>query len=833
MKLNALWRHSNKLFKHSFALFTLSSLSFAAFAVPLDKSKIQFIGPLAENMQLKPFQTAQSDTIISNLLPQLQLPVANFSVFDKKHSWQPFNKINALTLGGLQALKFNIETTRFSQGTLTLKGIEQGQLFINGELQKADNSSYKLALNNGSHTAIIVAQQVANWHDVILDFAPKTPSDNITLSTSQTKRLSAKQLFDAPTISGLSLAPNSEHYITTTRRFNDKTLNQANNVTELKNTDNQTLYRFEAEQPSNLIWSPDNRFLVYLLNGELKQLNRKNLSIKTLSTRLEGASGFTFYNEHSVIFSWSNPASDKGNDKLTKHYKGLQDRWSYARSVSQVYMLDTQSGLIKTLSQGPLSHSFEDFNNKRGKLLMSRPVVAMQASTHPETELVELDLKSNKLTSLGKFKTFNQAKYANKDVYVVAGPDFKNGAGRALPKEMLANNYDGQLYLLTDGGKNVKALSKQFDPAIGRLSVLNNGDALLKVTEHDTQPLYLFDLSKQRFKKLNTGLDIVEQFSYSNERNIEILLSGTTASSPQQLKRFNISKNTAKIVWDSKPLSYANTQIPTLEEFNFTNKNGVEISGRVYIPNNLDKTKKHPALVYYYGGTSPVTRGFTGRYPFNLWAANGYVVYVIQPTGATGFGQKFSAQHVNAWGNYTSDDIIAGTQAFLNKYNYVDSKKVGNLGASYGGFMTMHLATKTDLFSASISHAGISNLTSYWGEGWWGYLYSGEASKNSFPWNNPELYSKHSPVFNADKVTTPMLLIHGDSDTNVPVGESLTMYTALKLLNKDVELIEYKGANHQIIARDKRFDWWNTMLAYFDKKLKNEPQWWDYLYPND
>ncbi|MCR2531454.1 hypothetical protein NSP46_25575, partial [Salmonella enterica] len=88
--------------------------------------------------------------------------------------------------------------TRFSQGTLTLKGIEQGQLFINGELQKADNSSYKLALNNGSHTAIIVAQQVANWHDVILDFAPKTPSDNITLNTSQTKRLSAKQLFDAP-----------------------------------------------------------------------------------------------------------------------------------------------------------------------------------------------------------------------------------------------------------------------------------------------------------------------------------------------------------------------------------------------------------------------------------------------------------------------------------------------------------------------------------------------------------------------------------------------------------------------------------------------------------
>ncbi len=831
MKFSSPWYKQNKLLKQAASIITLGSLSFTVNAAALDKSKIQFIGPLAEDMQLKPFQTPHGNAIVNNLLPQLQANSASLSVFGKKQSWQPFNKINALTLGGLQALKFNIETTRFSQGTLTLKGLEQGQLFINGELQKGDKSSYKLALTNGSHTAILVAQQVANWNEVSLDFVPKTDIDKITLSTSQQKRLSAKQLFDAPTISSLTIAPNAKQYITVTRTYSDKTANQATTITELKNDNNETLYRFESGQPSNIIWSPDNQYLVYLLNGELKQLNRNNFSIKTLAEDLEGASNFTFYNTNSIVFSWSKSADE--NHSLTKHYKGLQDRWSYARTKSHVYMLDTKSSLIKALSQGPISYSLEDINSNRGKVLMSHSVMAMQASTHPETELVELDIKSNKLSSLGKFKTFNQAKYANKDVYVVAGPDFKNGAGRALPKNMLANNYDGQLYLLTDNGKNVKALSKQFNPAIGQLHVLDNGDALIKVTEQDTQPLYLFDLSKQRFKKLNTGLDIVEQFSYSHDRNTEVLLSGTTASSPQQLKRLNISKNKSELVWDSKPLAYTNTQIPSLEEFNFTNKDGVEITGRVYIPSNLDKSKKHPALVYYYGGTSPVTRGFTGRYPFNLWAANGYVVYVVQPTGATGFGQKFSAQHVNAWGDYTANDIIEGTHAFLNKYPYVDSNKVGNLGASYGGFMTMLLATKTDMFSASIAHAGISNLTSYWGEGWWGYLYSGEASKNSFPWNNTKLYSDHSPVFHADKVTTPMLLLHGDSDTNVPVGESLTMYTALKLLNKDVELIEYKGANHQIFARDKRFDWWNTMLAYFDKKLKDEPQWWDSMYSKD
>ena len=828
MRISSPWTTKNKLLKQAATFFALGSLSLTAIAAPLDKSNIEFIGPLGENMQVKPFQTPHGQVIINNLLEQLQRNTQSVSVFGKKHSWQPFNKVNALTLGGLQALKFNIETTRYSQGTLTIKGIENAQLFIDAKLQKGDNHTYSLSLTNGSHSVIVVAQQVANWNNVSLDFEPKADTDNITINTSTTKRLSAEQLFDAPTISGLSLAPDAKQYVTSTRSYSNKTANQANVVTELKNSQNQTLYRFEGQQPSNMVWSPNNQFLVYMLGSELKQLNRKNFSIKTLARELEGASNFNFYDNNSLIFSWSK--TPEGNNSLTKHYKGLQDRWSYARNVSQLYMLDTNSGLTKALSQGPISHSFEDANTNRGKVLMSRQVMVMQATTHPETELVELDLQSNKITSFGKFKTFNHAKYANKDVYVVAGPDFKNGAGRALPKGMLANNYDGQLYLLSDNGKNVKALSKQFDPAIGELHVLDNGDALIKVTEQDTQPLYLYDLSKQRFKKLNTGLDIVEQFSYSHERNPQVLLSGTTASTPQQLKRLNISKNKTDLIWDSKPLAYANTQIPTLEEFNFTNKDGVEITGRVYIPTNLDKTKKHPALVYYYGGTSPVTRGFTGRYPFNLWAANGYVVYVLQPTGATGFGQTFSAQHVNAWGDYTASDIMQGTHAFLKKYDFVDSKKVGNLGASYGGFMTMLLATKTDMFSASIAHAGISNLTSYWGEGWWGYLYSGEASKNSFPWNNASLYSDHSPVFHADKVTTPLLLLHGDSDTNVPVGESLTMYTALKLLNKDVELIEYKGADHQIFARDKRFDWWNTMLAYFDKQLKGEPQWWDAMY---
>lgn len=110
---------------------------------------------------------------------------------------------------------------------------------------------------------------------------------------------------------------------------------------------------------------------------------------------------------------------------------------------------------------------------------------------------------------------------------------------------------------------------------------------------------------------------------------------------------------------------------------------------------------------------------------------------------------------MNDWGLTTTDEIIEGTGRFLDAHPFVDRDRVGCIGASYGGFMTMMLATKTDLFAAAISHAGISALTSYWGEGWWGVDYSSVATSGSYPWNRPDLYVEQSPLFHADRVTTP------------------------------------------------------------------------------
>ena len=294
---------------------------------------------------------------------------------------------------------------------------------------------------------------------------------------------------------------------------------------------------------------------------------------------------------------------------------------------------------------------------------------------------------------------------------------------------------------------------------------------------------------------------------------------------------YNLKSDASTCLIDLSKDILKDVTLGEVKDWNFVSAYGDTIYGRYYLPPHFDANKKYPLIVNYYGGTNPTERTMENRYPSHAYAAMGYVVYIIQPSGATGFGQEFSARHVNAWGKMTAEEIIEGTKKFCKEHTFVDAKKIGCIGASYGGFMTQYLQTKTDIYAAAISHAGISDITSYWGEGYWGYSYSALASANSYPWNNPEMYTKQSPLFNADKINTPILFLHGTVDTNVPVGESIQMFTALKLLGKETAFVQVEGQNHHILDYDKRIMWSNTIFAWFAKWLKDQPEWWDALYP--
>ena len=204
---------------------------------------------------------------------------------------------------------------------------------------------------------------------------------------------------------------------------------------------------------------------------------------------------------------------------------------------------------------------------------------------------------------------------------------------------------------------------------------------------------------------------------------------------------------------------------------------------------------------------------------------------VVNPSGAAGFGQEWAARHVNTAGEGVAEDIIEATEWFADNHAFVNKDKIGCVSASYGGFMTQTLLSKTDLFACGISHAGISSHTSYWGEGYWGHSYSEVSMANSYPCSRKDLYVDRSPIYNADKIHKPILFTHGTADTNVPVGESIQMYTAMKILGVPTAFVLVEGENHGIMDYAKRKKWINTMVAWFQRWLKDDASWWNDMYP--
>lgn len=796
-------------------------------------SKITLESGSAElSVNKNPFSEVVEHNFIRTISAKIDQGISP-SLFDHSQNWEPLSGDAA----GTHLLRFSVSAKQYVTGTMTIKGAEKSSLYLNQAAVKGANE-YALELLNQDYRALLIVSGVEQWQDFSIEWMDdahdanaeqQTPLSALSFGDDQgNKRASMQHYYDSETVGMMNLSPDGELLVWSRQSYNELNGDKATSLVEIIDTDSQeVVYRWQGLTPQQVTWRADSQALVFMHAKNLYQLNRKAWKLEPLAENLEGIRTIEWLSDSSLLLAWHKPEEEAST--ITKRYRALEDRWDYWRGNVKLYMFDLRSGLFKQITENDLSTFLSDLDVKNKQALITRYPIDYKAPPHSLVQLLMLDLNTGEEQLIGEYRTFGSAQFHREGIVINAGPDFNQGQGSNLKDGVQPNNYDGQLYLMDNQG-GVTALSKDFKPSISAIEVLDNGDMVLSTTDQDKSQLYSYDFSRKKFTRLDTKVEVVSGYSLSKQNTPTIVYKGSSATQPETVHARSLSSNKDKVLFDAKAKDFAKVTFASLKDWDYTTQSGQFIDGRVYYPPNFDANKKYPAIIYYYAGTTPVTRSFTGRWPFSMYADHGYVVYVLQPSGTIGYGQEFSARHVNAWGINTADEIIESTQAFVEAHPFVDKNRLGNMGASYGGFMTMYLATKTDMFAASISHAGISNLTSYWGHGWWGFGYSGMATTGSFPWNKTDFYIQQSPVFAADKVTTPMLLIHGDADTNVPVGESHQMYTALKMLDKDVELIEFLGDDHHINSRERRFEWWKTKLAYFDMKLKDEPLWWHKMY---
>lgn len=253
--------------------------------------------------------------------------------------------------------------------------------------------------------------------------------------------------------------------------------------------------------------------------------------------------------------------------------------------------------------------------------------------------------------------------------------------------------------------------------------------------------------------------------------------------------------------------------------------NGDLTEGVLYTPEGLDPSKKYPMLVVFYETNSEeLYRHYTMEpswswvnYPF--YVSRGYVVFVPDVHYTPGVPGESAY-------NY----ICSGVESLCDKYPWIDKERIGIDGQSWGGYQTAFLVTRTDMFACAGSGAPVSNMTSAYGGIRWE---SGDSRQAQYElgqsrigktlWEAPELYIANSPVFHADRVKTPLLIMHNDADGAVPWYQGIELFMCLRRLQKPVWMLQYNGEAHNIRARKNRKDITIRLQQFFDHYLKGDP----------
>ena len=803
----------------------------------IDVKTVRTAGPfkVMEPFVIDSINAAQKKYVAGNILDtpvSLDL-VKNGKTMDILPDSATLAKLNAekkdsVDKSQLMLAGFSFNLSQYTNAWVKVSGPKQYRIYVNGMM-------------HGGKTPLM-----AGKYNVVVKYIPDTTRLAISVIADNEKALTIPRQEDAASqLRPFSMADNM-----LMRHYSDVRVSASGKYAFVSNswfeTDGRTQYKTtlietatgkELRQVNHgMVWMPrsDRYYYTRRVEGRTQLVCEDPLTLREeiLSGNLPDGTITMSPDETYVILS----KREEGPKKENGVYEILNpdDRQPGWRTRTSLAKIDIASGLVQPLTYSDNNVWLMDISNDgkhiifgvRTQDLSSRPtdrttVYRMDVNTLETEKLIENDGFINDVTLIP----------GTEKMAVIGSAEALGGIGRNLPEGMTPNSFEHQLFIFDLNTKKIDAVTKYFNPSVTSLVAASPTTVYFTAENADSISLYRLDMKNGKINNVKQPCEVIQKCVLS-QNGSTLLYYGSGACTAPRL--YCLATKTQKVteIGNVNAKRMAEIQLGTCQGWRFKSEKGYELTGHVYLPANMNAEKKYPMIVHYYGGCSPTSRRFGGgsHYPAHYWNSLGYVVLIVNPSGASGFGQEWGARHVNTAGEGVAEDIIEATKWYADNNSFVNKDKIGCVSASYGGFMTQLLLTKTDLFACGISHAGISDHTSYWGEGYWGYSYSEVSMANSYPWTRKDLYVDRSPLFNADKIHKPLLFTHGSADTNVPIGESIQMYTALKLLGVPTAFIVVEGENHGIMDYSKRIKWINSMSAWFDKYLKDEPSWWNSIY---
>ncbi|WP_439555964.1 prolyl oligopeptidase family serine peptidase [Dyadobacter sp.] len=534
---------------------------------------------------------------------------------------------------------------------------------------------------------------------------------------------------------------------------------------------------------NNCVWSPDGKYIAYVSSD-----------ISTVETE--------------------KPAVRVFNDLLYKT-KGGRGRPTYAdQANTHIYLIPASGGSPELLTSGSYNeHSIMWSPDSRHIAFISNRTERPDDIQQSEVWKVDVNTKTIKQLTDNKGLTY-QSTWSPDGNYIAFLATSEAIGTNDSPAE------DTHIALISADGGQSKYITKSLDRRIEHIRWHPSEQYIYFIAgDRGDTSIYRVDVGNEVVEIVQGGPGCISEFCL-DAAGEDLVFVKTNSNCPPEIFQTGSQGTIAQQLTQENTAWLTTKTLQPADTFWFTSFDGTQVQGWLMKPVDFEETKKYPLILVIHGGPHNMFgHDFDER--MHLLSAADYAVVYINPRGSHGYGQQFSIGTINNWGGGDYQDLMAGVDFILSQKTWLDPEKLGVTGQSYGGYMTNWIVTQTSRFKAAVADGGLSNLVSFAGTSLYHSLMEAEFGGRAF--DHFDLLWQWSPLRNVARATTPTLILHGETDNEVPFTQAEEMYIALKKRGVETQLVQYTGEGHgwrPDLSPKNRADLSARMIQWFDKFVK-------------
>lgn len=654
-------------------------------------------------------------------------------------------------------------------------------------------------------------------------------------------KVEIKDIFKIKSVSSPAVIPNGGGVTYSVTYLDEKSNDYVTNLFMFDGKENRQI-SYKKERISNVVHSPAGGrslfiakgehdkpqiFLISLSGGEREQLTREK----------EGVNSALFSKDGRKIYYHVSSEPQAENEKDESEEQEDKEKFPEPVVIDRMKYKADSVGLLKEKYQSVKSVDLE--TKEEATLFSGEENYTLHAGTGGDTVIFSSDESEDRDFNFSQ-KLFikegsrNSEEIVKDEGYVIKtdiSPDGRYMLMTHLGREF-ENATHAEVILHDLENETSVSLTKGLDKPVGdyvaadaQQSVemnptvwISNTEFLFLVSEYGSVNLYTGNVNGETAPLLQDahhiyGMDAGEDYAY---------LTISKPDNPGELYQFDLKDRRLKRVTEINSEYVGETDLVVPEAVEYKSFDDTTVHGWFMKPAGFEEGARYPMITNIHGGPHAFYAN-TYFHEMQVLAAKGYAVLYVNPRGSHSYSQDFVDAVRGDYGNGDYKDIMEGVDHVTDMYDWIDTENLGVTGGSYGGFMTNWIIGHTDRFKAAVTQRSISNWVSFRGVSDIGYYFSDWQIKADF--NDIDTMWHHSPIKYADKMETPLLILHSEHDYRCPVEQAEQLFIALKYRKKETRFVRFPAADHNLSRTGKpslRVQRLEHLTSWFDEHLDHK-----------